>query len=79
MGRDRETAGPIGQARGHGAVEGSFGIEMAGFGGELGGEYAGGGGGEGDVGEEEGVDGAVLLHRRPVVFDVEEWVGWWGC
>ncbi len=57
---DGETAGPVGQAGGHGAVEGALGVEVVGLDGEVGGEGAAGGGDEDDVREEEGVDGAVF-------------------
>lgn len=40
MGRDCQTAGPVGQTCGHDSVQGTFGIEMAGFYSEPGGEDA---------------------------------------
>lgn len=72
VGRNRQATGPVGQAGGHGSVQCTFGIEMAGFHNESRGNYALGCGDEVDVGEEEVVDGAVPLHVGPVVLDMEE-------
>lgn len=79
VGGDGQAAGPVGQARRHGPVQRPLGVEVAGRDGEPRGEGALGGGDEGDVAEEEVVDGAVLSHGGPVVLEVRQFIRWGAC
>lgn len=56
-------------------MQGAFGVEVDGEDWEVGGDGARGGGDEGDVVEEEGVDGAVWFHFVPDALDVGEFGG----